>query len=227
MHLVGTKGTDVVRRRADSLQLAVLALLADGPLHGYEVRRRLDVRLGAFRALSYGTLYPALRQLQTAGWVEETTQARVPGTVAPRRTRVTYALTADGREHLTHLLEEAGPDAWEDDAFGVRFALFTRVAPRTRLRILQGRRTRMLERLEQLSHSIDRAQALVDEYALEAQRHGLATVRAEVDWLDGLIEAEERQPAAVAEHQPDQPRQPDQHDPRQQLSGDHRDGETP
>jgi len=226
MHLAGTKGTDVVRRRADSLQLAVLALLADGPLHGYEVRRRLDVRLGAFRALSYGTLYPALRQLQTAGWVEETTQARVPGTVAPRRTRVTYALTADGREHLTHLLEEAGPDAWEDDAFGVRFALFTRVAPRTRLRILQGRRTRMLERLEQLSHSIDRAQALVDEYALEAQRHGLATVRAEVDWLDGLIEAEERQPAAVAEHQPDQS-QPDQHDPRQQLSGDHRDGETP
>ena len=218
----------MVRRRTDSLHLAVLALLADGPLHGYEVRRRLDVRLGPFRALSYGSLYPCLRQLQTAGWVEETTQARLPGTVAPRRTRVTYALTGPGRDRLGQLLEEAGPDAWEDDAFGVRFALFTRVAPRTRLRILQGRRARLLERVEQLSHSIDRAQALVDEYALEAQRHGLDTVRAEVDWLDGLIQAEERQPAAdPGTHDGGIPPTAGQLDPGQQLPGNHTDGEKP
>ncbi|NAZ80838.1 PadR family transcriptional regulator [Kineococcus sp. R8] len=210
----------MVRRRADSLQLAVLALLADGPLHGYEVRRRLDLRLGAFRALSYGTLYPCLRQLQTAGWVEETTQARAAGTVAPRRTRVTYALTGPGRARLAQLLEEAGPDAWEDDAFGVRLALFARVAPRTRLRVLEGRRARLLERLEQLTHSIERAQAVVDAYALEAQRHGLDTVRREVDWLDGLIEAEERRPPAG-------PVAGGEHDPGQQVPGHHGERERP
>lgn len=189
----------MVRKRGDVLLLAVLALLADGPLHGYEVRKRLDLRLGAFRALSYGTLYPALRALQAGGCVTETTQDRLPGTISPKRARVVYEITAHGRARLAEMLEESGPDAWEDDAFGVHFALFGRVGPRTRLRILEGRRTRLLERLEQMNRSIDRTQAQLDVYALEAQRHGVETVRSEVDWLERLITAE-HQPRP--EHQP-------------------------
>ncbi|WP_432486137.1 PadR family transcriptional regulator [Kineococcus esterisolvens] len=185
----------MVRKRGDVLPLAVLALLAEGPLHGYEVRRRLDDRLGAFRALSYGTLYPCLRALQAGGCLTETAEQRAPGTVSSKRSRVVYEITEHGRERLAELLEEAGPAAWEDDAFGVRLALFQRVAPRTRLRILEGRRARLLERLEQLSVSIERTQAQLDAYALEAQRHGLETVRSEVDWLDRLITAERRAPA--------------------------------
>ncbi|GAB3216450.1 hypothetical protein GCM10027586_09590 [Kineococcus gypseus] len=174
--------------------MAVLALLADGPLHGYEIRRRLDVRLGAFRALSYGTLYPCLRALQAGGCLTETTGQHAVGAVGAKRARVVYEITARGRERLAELLEEAGPAAWEDDAFGVRLALFQRVAPRTRLRVLEGRRARLLERLEQLSVSVERAQAQaqLDAYALEAQRHGLEIVRSEVDWLDRLITAERR-----------------------------------
>ncbi|WP_432515116.1 PadR family transcriptional regulator [Kineococcus sp. SYSU DK001] len=180
----------MVRKRGDVVLLAVLALLADGPMHGYEVRKRLDQRLGAFRALSYGTLYPALRALQAGGCISESTQERLPGTISPKRARVVYEITPHGRDRLADLLEEAGPDAWEDDAFGVRFALFSRVAPRTRLRILEGRRARLLERLEVMNRSIDRTQAQLDSYALEAQRHGVETVRSEVDWLERLITAE-------------------------------------
>jgi DNA-binding PadR family transcriptional regulator len=183
-------GEPVVRKRGDVLLLAVLALLADGPLHGYEVRKRLDLRLGVFRALSYGTLYPALRALQAGGCITETTEERIPGTVSPKRARVVYEITRHGKDRLGQMLEESGPDAWEDDAFGVHFALFTRVAPRTRLRILEGRRARLLERLEQMNRSIDRTQAQLDSYALEAQRHGVETVRSEVDWLERLISAE-------------------------------------
>lgn len=177
-----------VRRRADSLQLAVLALLSDGPLHGYEVRRRLDVRLGAFRALSYGTLYPCLRKLQAAGEVAEA--GPEPAAGVGRRGRVVYEITPAGRDHLAELLAEAGPDSWEDDAFGVRFALFTRMSPLNRIRVLEGRRARLLERVEVLSRSIERAQAQLDAYVLEAQRHGLDTARREVDWIDRLIRDE-------------------------------------
>jgi len=184
----------VVRKRGDVLLLAVLALLADGPMHGYEVRKRLDQRLGVFRALSYGSLYPALRALQAGGCITETTADRLPGTISPKRARVVYEITGHGRDRLADMLEESGPDAWEDDAFGVHFALFARVAPRTRLRILEGRRARLLERLEQMNRSIDRTQAQLDFYALEAQRHGVETVRSEVDWLERLINAEHAPP---------------------------------
>lgn len=48
-------------RRADLLEFAILGLLHEGPTHGYDLRRRLNSALGPFRALSYGSLYPALR----------------------------------------------------------------------------------------------------------------------------------------------------------------------
>ena len=47
--------------RAALLEFAILGLLHDGALHGYELRKRLTTALGIFPALSYGSLYPALR----------------------------------------------------------------------------------------------------------------------------------------------------------------------
>ena len=44
------------------LELAILGLLLESPMHGYELRKRLTGLLGAFRAFSYGSLYPALRR---------------------------------------------------------------------------------------------------------------------------------------------------------------------
>ncbi|WP_345710846.1 PadR family transcriptional regulator [Kineococcus glutinatus] len=177
----------------DSLQLAVLGLLHDGPLHGYEVRRRLDVRLGIFRALSYGTLYPCLRTLQAEGWVREVgVEADAGAGPGRRRARVVYEITDGGRERLGELLHQAGPSAWDDDTFSVRFALFTRTDPRTRLRILEGRRARLQERVEQLSRSIDHTREQLDAYAYEYQCHEVETARREVDWIDGLISAEGR-----------------------------------
>jgi DNA-binding PadR family transcriptional regulator len=45
------------------LEIAVLGLLGESPMHGYELRKRLSTLLGAFRAFSYGSLYPTLRRL--------------------------------------------------------------------------------------------------------------------------------------------------------------------
>ena len=45
-------------------------------MHGYELRKRLNTALGPFRALSYGSLYPALQAAcSTAGWIAEAPQA--------------------------------------------------------------------------------------------------------------------------------------------------------
>ena len=45
------------------LELAVLGLLAEQPLHGYELKRRLSETLGPLWGISFGSLYPALRRL--------------------------------------------------------------------------------------------------------------------------------------------------------------------
>ena len=53
------------------LEMAILGLLLEAPVHGYELRKRLTGLLGAFRAFSYGSLYPALRRMQADGMIVE------------------------------------------------------------------------------------------------------------------------------------------------------------
>ena len=55
--------------RRDVLSFAILGVLGDGEQHGYELRKRLTTVLGPFRALSYGSLYPALKLMNAAGLI--------------------------------------------------------------------------------------------------------------------------------------------------------------
>ncbi|WP_426593841.1 helix-turn-helix transcriptional regulator [Cellulomonas sp. McL0617] len=179
-----------MRGRSDVLEPAILGLLHEAPMHGYELRKRLNLVLGSFRALSYGSLYPCLKSLVDRGWIQGTESVVAPHTVASKRARIVYQLTADGKEHLQEILASSGPATWEDENFDVRFAFFAQTDAETRLRILEGRRTRLTERLETVRVSFARTRERMDEYTLELQRHGLEQVEREVRWLDGLIDNE-------------------------------------
>jgi DNA-binding PadR family transcriptional regulator len=180
-----------MRGRSDVLEAAILGLLHQSPMHGYELRKRLNLVLGSFRALSYGSLYPCLKALVASGWITGTeSPATAPHALSGKRARIVYELTADGKEHFQQILASSGPAAWEDENFGVRFAFFAQTDAETRLRILEGRRTRLTERLETIRQSFQRTRERMDEYTLELQRHGLEQVEREVRWLDGLIDHE-------------------------------------
>jgi len=181
-----------VRSRSDVLEVAILGLLHEAPMHGYELRKRLNLLLGSFRALSYGSLYPALKGMADRGLIAGADNAMTPPphALSGKRARIVYELTADGKEHLAEVLASSGPTTWEDEHFDVRFAFFGQTDAETRLRILEGRRSRLTERLEQVRLSAARTRERVDEYTLELQRHGLEQVEREVRWLDGLIDNE-------------------------------------
>ena len=177
-------------KRAGVLEFAVLGLLHDSSMHGYELRKRLNAVLGSFRALSYGSLYPCLKQLVRTGWIAEDASADGVAALAGKRSKIVYKLTADGKEHFQELLAESGPSAWEDENFGVHFAFFARTDAATRLRILEGRRSRLEERLEGFRAALTRTRERMDTYTQELQRHGLESVEREVRWLNELIDSE-------------------------------------
>ncbi|MGH3244399.1 MAG: helix-turn-helix transcriptional regulator [Spirillospora sp.] len=177
------------RKGAGVLELAVLGLLHESPMHGYELRKRLNTLLGMFRAFSYGSLYPCLKQLLANGLIIED-RPEEPNTalaLQSRRSKIVYKLTADGKERLQELLTEAGPASWEDEGFGVHFAFFSHTRADVRLRILEGRRSRLEERLESVRAALARTRERVDSYTLELQNHGLESVEREVRWLNELI----------------------------------------
>lgn len=172
------------------LELAVLGSLHEQPLHGYELRKRLNTLLGMFRAFSYGSLYPCLRSLLEQGLITEEQPAQPP--IVGGRSKIVYKLTAEGKERLQELLTQAGPSAWEDESFGVHFAFFRHTEAEVRLRILEGRRSRLEERLESVRTALARTRERLDSYTLELQRHGLESVEREVRWLNELIATERR-----------------------------------
>lgn len=174
--------------RAQVLELAILGRLSESPTHGYEIRKHLNATLGAFQTLSYGSLYPALKSLTTKGYIAAS--ASEPGSLAGRRGKIVYELTGAGRAHLEDALASAGPAAWDDEAFDVRFTLFAETDATTRLRILEGRRARMVERMDMLRQSFGRTSRRMDDYTRELARHGLEQVEREVEWLEKVIDTE-------------------------------------
>ncbi len=184
-------------RRAETIELAVLGLLHEGPMHGYELRKRLNLMLGWGRVLSYGSLYPTLKKMLRATLIEEI--AGDPALIT-RRPRIVYDVTESGHAEFERLMAEVGPTAWEDDNFDIRFAFFGRTDMEIRLRVLEGRRTRLQERLDRVQTDLARTQKEVDRYAGELQRHGVESVEREVRWLSDLINAERANPAPAPEH---------------------------
>lgn len=81
-------------RLKGNLDLLVLAVLAQAPAHGYAIIERLRERSDGTFDLPEGTVYPALHQLEEAGFVSSWWD-----TTASRRRRM-YALTPSGESQL-------------------------------------------------------------------------------------------------------------------------------
>ncbi|OZG65972.1 PadR family transcriptional regulator [Bifidobacterium eulemuris] len=84
------------------IELMILGFLADGPLCGYELRKKMERLQGYARNISDGTIYPACKRMIAAGLVRERIDVGESG-----RQRRTMILEQAGRERLTEILREA------------------------------------------------------------------------------------------------------------------------
>src|SRR2546423_4970229 len=170
------------------LEVAILGLLKEQTMHGYQLSKRLADTLGAFWKVSYGSLYPAIKRLEREGAVE----SAFPRDEVGRRKNV-YRITDKGEKLFYELLQEAGQESWEDNRFRVRLAFFKYLKPDTRLRLLEKRRAFLEGRLSDLKTSLKNARERIDNYTLSLMRHGAEATEQDIAWLDDLIKAERRQ----------------------------------
>jgi DNA-binding PadR family transcriptional regulator len=176
------------------LELAILGLLKERSMHGYQLSKRLTDTLGAFWKVSYGSLYPALKRLERETAVEPVFDKDDVG----RRKNV-YRITDKGEALFAELLQEAAPESWEDNRFRVRLAFFRYLKPDTRLRLLEKRRAYLEDRLSEIKTSLKNYRERIDAYTLSLMSHGAEATVQDIAWLDGLIETERRQVRADAE----------------------------
>ena len=184
------------------LDLAVLGLLKEGDLHGYELNKRLKSLVGGY-ANSYGALYPALARLERRGWVSSTAVAPELVTDEPAseenprrsrkrstrskssRTRKVYQITEAGEDHLLELLQE---DANNERRFRLQLAFCRFLPPDRRLALFELRRAHLVS-LQAMArrdpvHTNDPYVRSLFQRDQERRDHDLV-------WLDRLI-ADER-----------------------------------
>ncbi|CAB4801019.1 unannotated protein [freshwater metagenome] len=176
-----------MRSRSDSLEFALLGLLTQMPLHGYELRKRMGSIFGPFRALSFSVLYPQLRRMVEAGVIAE---SLIEAT--SRRSRIVYAITEKGQERFSNLTETVSPDTWEDEGFEIRFAFFSPTSAKNRVRILEGRHRRLKEKAEILRGELEKSPIGIDKYLEEWRRHSLESADREIAWLEDMIKTERK-----------------------------------
>ena len=206
------------------LDMAILGLLEDRDLHGYEIRRQLREHLGLLANVSFGSIYPALTRLEKAGAVVATDGAAAEagdqgtgaGAVAPptgslsgelnvlrsrrhsptrgRRGKKVYRITDAGRQLFTELLA-GGTTSDDARSFDLRLAFARHLAPQARLALLERRRALLVQRLGE-SESNGRPDHL-DVYARSVIQHTADGVARDISWLDTLI-ASERAALATA-----------------------------
>ena len=155
------------------IDLAILGLLTEQELHGYELKKRLGELLSSRASISFGSLYPALARLEAQGCVKAVEQrTSVPnapmtgslvGELAAFRARVresglvkgtgrgkkVYGITDTGRGRLVELLSD--PDVSDDRAFTLRVAFARHLEPPARLELFERRRTELLSRRDALA----------------------------------------------------------------------------
>ena len=89
------------RIKQGSAELAILALLAEEPLHGYGIARRIEKQTGGVLRFTLASLYPLLYRMEKRGWVRGAWQTLPSG-----RERRCYELTPRGRKQLAPMRRE-------------------------------------------------------------------------------------------------------------------------
>jgi DNA-binding PadR family transcriptional regulator len=169
------------------LELAILGLLKEEPMHGYQLSRELGESLGSSWRVSYGSLYPTLRRLERDGEVEPVGDDAARG---GRRKRV-YRVTDKGERAFLDLLQATPPDtSTEDTRFRIRLAFFRYLPPETRIRLLERRRAFLEDRLSTLDDSRRTTRARADDYTLALIEHGRHVTENDIAWIDDLIATE-------------------------------------
>ncbi|WP_327328131.1 PadR family transcriptional regulator [Streptomyces sp. NBC_01210] len=168
------------------LELAILGFLADGPLHGYQLRRRIAHLSGHSRPVSDGSLYPAINRLVNAGLLDRRTE---PGVSAAQRH--TLSLTAIGRTELLRRLREPDTlDISDSTRYFTILAFLSQLPDTADQHAVLRRRLEFLEQPASFFHDGDRplgADDTDDPYRRGMLVIARATSRAERSWLRATL----------------------------------------
>lgn len=166
-----------------SIKYAILGILAEGDLHGYELKSSFDEKVGEFWSLNYGQIYSTLDRLEKEELVAHDRQAQ-----EKRPDRKIFRITPHGRDELEKWLctPVAKVRALRDEFF-VKLVFMDKTNPGPVLELIEKQKMLYLKHMNRLTHrkmalkkETDSLEALTAEILMDA---GLFHAEADIKWL--------------------------------------------
>jgi PadR family transcriptional regulator AphA len=173
--------------RQMNTQYALLGLLSIQPMSGYDIRCHLQESLLYFWSESDGQIYPTLNQLSAQRFITPVKQKKTG-----QRERQAYAVTPNGRNHLSKWLAEPPQTDPVRNAFLLKI-FFSRFAPTgtsckhiRRFRIKQEERLETFQKFRRFVHK-ERADHPDLRFWLIMLDHGVSLCRTQIRWCDRTL----------------------------------------
>lgn len=166
-----------------SVKYAMLGILAERDLHGYELKSSFDEKVGEFWSLNYGQIYSTLDRLEKDDLVTHDRQAQ-----DKRPDRKIYSITRKGRKELDEWLSEPvhRVRALRDEFF-VKLVFMDKDNPGPVLELIEKQKALYLKQMNRLTHQKvefkkkgKAPDALTTELLMDA---GLFHAEADIKWL--------------------------------------------
>lgn len=161
------------------MRLPLLALLARGPAHGYELKQDLEQLLGsAYPQPNVGQIYVTLGRLEKSGLIEGEDVEQ-----SSRPNKKVYHLTDAGREALTAWFEDTADEPRVRDEFFMKLALAPQSGATDQITLINKQRRQYLNTMRELSRlaaAEDRDNRIAHLLIEGAMLH----LQADLDWLE-------------------------------------------
>jgi DNA-binding PadR family transcriptional regulator len=146
----------------------ILGFLMQESMTGYELRKFFSVSFSFFSGLSYGSIYPALKRLESEGLI--TMELKVQDGSPNRKV---YTITEKGREEFLSSIREPIPFEQQRYNFLMHLFFFSHLPPEERVRLAEEH----LRSVEEVRESLEAVASVVeaggDRFQLMTFRFGL------------------------------------------------------
>lgn len=163
-------------------KLAILGVLMEKPMHGYELKQYLEERMGVFWMINYGSIYPTLRKLEKEKLVVGKKQSSA--TVD----KIVYRITPGGRAEFLRLLKErCRQETHIRDEFTLHLFFLDHLGKEEALKLLEEKLRANETLLEHISCKKDDLKNALPKYRRSALERGIEHVKVEIKWLRGVL----------------------------------------
>lgn len=163
-------------------ELIILGFLFDHELHGYQIKQQIDQLLAGIYSLSYGSLYPALKKLETQNYITSKTSFSYGG-----QEKIMYNITDKGKAYLITLMESVPTEnyqlSWQ--RFQVKVLFFVYVDHK----IIKNLQQSMIQKIQSEISKLEKANVENNnsKYAQYLMKKSLKDLKDNLNWLETLL----------------------------------------